>query len=63
MFAIRQTLSRPRCKGFSMFKYVLISLVLLIFLVGAYVVVKTFLQYTQRVAQHVSENLSENAKE
>ena len=46
-----------------MFKYVLISLVLLIFLVGAYVVVKIFLQYTQRVAQYVSEDLSENAKE
>lgn len=46
-----------------MFKYVLLSLVLLIFLVGSYVIVKTILQYTQRIAQQVSEDLSENAKE
>ena len=38
-----------------MFKYVLLSLVLLIFLVGSYVIVKTIVQYTQRIAQKMTK--------
>lgn len=56
----------PR-KGFSMLVtihiYVLVSLLLLIFFVGACVAIRIFLRYTQSIMRQVSEGSSENAKE